>query len=393
MNMNWETMYNKINNLINHMNQDTVILMKNTSRQLNNNVVNYLGYNGLNANTILGETQYYWLEYRNLTLKKIENEMLEFLICVKQQIRRASQSEDYKHMAFRIENDYIRMTNTFRIFETCFDETKQMVLRKYYFNNDYNEEGRMAINQAFRKTYSQFIEEINQEIKTYHQELVRILTTYVKDLSLKNEIPRKNNQQTYNTIAYQYFNQIIKYGLTKNEKELNYIYSLWEKIDPNTKEEIYQYQIDDLLQYRYNFVAQYNLKNLHSFFIKHQLQDLAEAMEKISQKSSARNFQQDCWILLDKILQSSLYSKDFKALLSEWNYAPKDLKVQTLKMYEKAWIDKYHQLPSKTEELLKITSTYQRVKQLSFKEFAQLTTRVLKQIGEYKEEEKENKSL
>ena len=116
-------------------------------------------------------------------------------------------------------------------------------------------------------------------------------------------------------------------------------------------------------------------------------------MGKISQKSSARNFQQDCWILLDKILQSSLYSKDFKALLSEWNYAPKDLKVQTLKMYEKAWIDKYHQLPSKTEELLKITSTYQRVKQLSFKEFAQLTTRVLKQIGEYKEEEKENKSL
>lgn len=54
--MNWETMYNKINNLINHMNQDTVILMKNTSRQLNNNVANYLGYNGLNANTILGET-------------------------------------------------------------------------------------------------------------------------------------------------------------------------------------------------------------------------------------------------------------------------------------------------------------------------------------------------
>ena len=75
--MNWETMYNKINNLINHMNQDTVILMKNTSRQLNNNVANYLGYNGLNANTILGETQYYWLEYRNLTLKKPENEMLE----------------------------------------------------------------------------------------------------------------------------------------------------------------------------------------------------------------------------------------------------------------------------------------------------------------------------
>lgn len=173
------------------MNQDTVILMKNTSRQLNNNVANYLGYNELNANTILGETQYYWLEYRNLTLKKIE----------------------------------------------------------------------------------------------------------------------------------------------------------------------------------------------------------AEAMEKISQKSSARNFQQDCWILLDKILQSSLYSKDFKFLLSEWNYAPKDLKVQTLKMYEKAWIDKYHQLPSKTEELLKITSTYQHVKHLSFKEFAQLTTRVLKQIGEYKEEEKENKSL
>lgn len=62
-------------------------------------------------------------------------------------------------------------------------------------------------------------------------------------------------------------------------------------------------------------------------------------------------------------------------------------------MYEKAWIDKYHQLPSKTEELLKITSTYQRVKHLSFKEFVQLTTRVLKQIGEYKEEEKENKSL
>lgn len=58
-------------------------------------------------------------------------------------------------------------------------------------------------------------------------------------------------------------------------------------------------------------------------------------MGKIAQKSSARNFQQDCWILLDKILQSSLYSKDFKALLSEWNYAPKDLKVQTLKMYEK----------------------------------------------------------
>ena len=52
------------------MNQDSVILMKNTSRQLNNNVANYLGYNELNANTILGETQYYWLEYRNLTLKK-----------------------------------------------------------------------------------------------------------------------------------------------------------------------------------------------------------------------------------------------------------------------------------------------------------------------------------
>ena len=41
------------------MNQDTAILMKNTSRQLNNNVANYLGYNGLNANTILKETQYY----------------------------------------------------------------------------------------------------------------------------------------------------------------------------------------------------------------------------------------------------------------------------------------------------------------------------------------------
>lgn len=59
------------------MNQDTVILMKNTSRQLNNNVANYLGYNELNANTILGETQYYWLEYRNLTLKKIEAEAME----------------------------------------------------------------------------------------------------------------------------------------------------------------------------------------------------------------------------------------------------------------------------------------------------------------------------